>query len=94
MPPLPLRGFTATNLDIMNEKKKESAENSEVCIEIGRRLAELRKAKGLTQVQFAEVSGVSSTYIARIEKGHHSPSIEMLQRLLAPLGAKIRIVEE
>lgn len=78
----------------MDEKKKETAEKSEFGIELGRRLAELRKAKGWTQVQFAEVSGVSSTYIARIEKGHHSPSVEMLQRLLAPLGAKIRIVEE
>lgn len=77
----------------MNEKKKKTDENSEICIEIGQRLAELRKAKGLTQVQFAEVSGVSSTYIARIEKGHHSPSVEMLQRLLTPLDAKIEIVE-
>jgi transcriptional regulator with XRE-family HTH domain len=63
-------------------------------IELGRQLAELRKAKELTQVQFAEVSGVSSTYIARIEKGHHSPSVEMLQRLLVPLGAKLTIISE
>ena len=78
----------------MDEKKKKTEENSEIGIEIGRRLAELRKAEGWTQVQFAEVSGVSSTYIARIEKGHHSPSVEMLQRLLTPLGAKIKIVKE
>ncbi|MBQ5662906.1 MAG: helix-turn-helix transcriptional regulator [Bacteroidaceae bacterium] len=45
-------------------------------------------------MQFAEVAGVSSTYIARIEKGHHLPSVEMLQRLLVPLGAKLTIISE
>ena len=84
----------ATKLNIMNEKKKEPAEKSQIGIELGRQLAELRKAKGLTQVQFAEVSGVSSIYIARIEKGHHSPSVEMLQRPLVPLGAKLTIISE
>ena len=77
----------------MDEKKKKTEENSAICMEIGRRLAELRHARGWSQVQFAEVSGVSSTYIARIEKGHHAPSVDMLQRLLVPLGAKIAIVE-
>jgi len=41
----------------------------------------LRKHKGLSQTELAELCGVSYVQINRIENGHHSPSAEMLYTL-------------
>ena len=47
-------------------------------IKIGVFLKELRKAKGLTQEQFAEVLNVSSRTVSRWETGSNMPDISML----------------
>ena len=40
---------------------------------IGMRIAQLRREHGLTQVQFAEIIGVSRDTLSKIEKGLKSP---------------------
>lgn len=39
---------------------------------IGKRIAELRKQKGLSQVKLAELAGIDLGHIARIELGRYS----------------------
>jgi DNA-binding XRE family transcriptional regulator len=51
-----------------------------------------RNEKGITQRKLEELSGVRQPIIARIEKGHISPQIETIMKLLAPLGKKLAIV--
>jgi len=41
--------------------------------EVGKRIAELRCDKKLTQAQFGDLLGVSRQYIGRIERGQKSP---------------------
>jgi transcriptional regulator with XRE-family HTH domain len=41
---------------------------------LGKKLAELRKKKGLTQEKLAELAGVHWTYIAKMEAGDRFPS--------------------
>jgi transcriptional regulator with XRE-family HTH domain len=58
------------------------------------RLKALREQRRLTQEQLAEKSGVSRTYLARLETGHHDPTVSMLEKLAKALGVKVgRLLE-
>ena len=48
---------------------------------IGRRIAELRHAAGISQEKLAELSGVGSSHIARIEMGRYSVGIDTLAKI-------------
>ena len=51
-----------------------------------------RNEKGITQRKLEELSGVKQPVIARIERGHISPQIDTLVKMLAPLGKTLGIV--
>lgn len=53
------------------------------------RLAEVRRAHGLTQAQLAAASGVHRVTIARLELGEVSPKLETLERIADALGVTI-----
>lgn len=53
---------------------------------LGQALKGRRKAKKLTLKQVAELSGVHSSHIGRIETGNRFPSGRILRRLAEPLG--------
>jgi DNA-binding XRE family transcriptional regulator len=55
---------------------------------IGHRLAEVRRARGLTQQQVAERMGVSKGRVSRIEQGKISGQ-EVLARFAAALGGRL-----
>lgn len=48
---------------------------------IGRRIAELRHAAGISQEKLAELSGVGYSHIARIEMGRYSVGIDTLAKI-------------
>ena len=54
--------------------------------ELRSKIKEQRQAKGLTLHQLSLASGVSSSHLARIERGERFPSGYILQRLAKPLG--------
>jgi transcriptional regulator with XRE-family HTH domain len=49
-------------------------------------LKAMRKARGLSQRDLAEVS--SRTYVSKLELGQSSPTLEMMATLSAPLGLR------
>ena len=53
---------------------------------VGRNVKRLRQRKGLTQEQFAEVSGFSQQYISSLERGHRNPTVVTLYELASSLG--------
>lgn len=55
-------------------------------MEIGTRLARLRKEKGLTQAELAKQLYVSSKTVSKWENGYGYPDIEILPRIAAALG--------
>ena len=57
--------------------------------EFGKFIAELRKEKGLTQIQLAEQLNVTDKAISRWETGKNYPDIEMFERLSNILGVSI-----
>ena len=61
---------------------------------IGKRIAEIRQAKGLSIRQLAEASGVSFANIYKIENGKYNVSIDILGKICEALGCRIDVVEE
>ena len=59
---------------------------------IGNRIAELRKDKGISQAKLAELTGMTSGNIARIETGRYSTGIDILSKIANALGYKIDFV--
>ena len=53
------------------------------------KLATVRKDKGFSQAQLAQVSGVHRVTIARIETGKISPNIRTLELLAEAMGVGV-----
>lgn len=58
-------------------------------LEIGKRIAWLRKSQKLTQQALASQSGIQRANIARIESGRHAPSLETLERIADSLSLPV-----
>lgn len=49
-------------------------------------LADIRKSKGMTQEQTAELAGVTRPYLAKLEGGYYNPSVDVVIKIAAALG--------
>jgi len=56
---------------------------------IGHKIAELRKQKNLSQVDFAKAVGVSREMIGRYERGEVMPSIEVAKKMADALEVSL-----
>ena len=48
---------------------------------LGARIKELRRQAGLTQEELAELVGLDSRHLSRLEVGRHFPSLNSLERI-------------
>jgi transcriptional regulator with XRE-family HTH domain len=53
---------------------------------VGRNVRRFRQERGLTQEQFAEVSGFSQQYISDLERGQRNPTVVSLYELAVALS--------
>ena len=53
---------------------------------VGRNVGRIRREKGLTQEQLAEISGFSQQYISGLEQGRRNPTVVTLYELATALG--------
>jgi transcriptional regulator with XRE-family HTH domain len=53
---------------------------------VGQNLARIRRQKGLTQEELAEVSGFSQQYLSGLERGARNPTVVTLYELAQALG--------
>lgn len=60
---------------------------------IGKGIAERRKKQGLSQQDLAEMSGVSPRTINAVELGKANPSINVLTKIVKPLGFIVTLDE-
>lgn len=58
-------------------------------IAFGDNLRKLRAGRGMSQIEFAEICGISRAYYGRIERGEHSATIDMCFRITNALGMHI-----
>lgn len=58
-------------------------------ITFGRRIRELREARGVSQEAFADHIGYARSYMSRIERGIGNPSLDAIEVLAAGLEVEI-----
>lgn len=59
---------------------------------IGKRIAELRKGRKMTQAELAERSGLGQGHIARLEAGQYGATIDVLSSIAWAMESTIEIV--
>ena len=57
---------------------------------LGKRIAGLRKARKLTQEQFAETLGCSVEFISLVERGVNAPSVAGLEKFAKVLKVEVK----
>jgi len=55
-------------------------------------LISARQAQGISQRDLEELSGITQSAIARMERGTSSPTLDTLFRVLVPLGKTLAII--
>jgi transcriptional regulator with XRE-family HTH domain len=55
----------------------------------GERLRQLRKKRGITQVQLSDATGVPQAHISNLERGTMLPTLGMMIRLAVALECKV-----
>jgi DNA-binding XRE family transcriptional regulator len=58
--------------------------------QIGKHLAAIRKARGLTQKSVASAAGLGRVSLAKVETGKVEPSFSTVVKLLAAMGARVQ----
>lgn len=67
----------------------ESEDPDRVIRDVGRRVAEVRVQRGLTQDKLAEMLGVSGVYVRRVEIGRENLTLRSLTRIASTLGVPV-----
>ena len=75
-------------LNITDEEEKVIEMEKELI----RSMVAIREEQGISQAELAKKCNVKQPTIARMEKNAHSPQIDSLLRVLAPLGYTLQIV--
>src|SRR4051794_33304425 len=57
--------------------------------ELGQRLIDLRRRKGMTQAELGSAVGISPSYLSLLEQGKRRPSAQVAQALAAGLGTTV-----
>src|SRR5712671_2554003 len=70
-------------------KSKGKWLNLEMVENLGQRIQEIRRLRGLTQNELFELSQVSRSYLARIESGLMTPSLGTLEKISVALGVSL-----
>lgn len=58
---------------------------------IGRRIAELRELKGISQIELAEMTGIKQPNLSRIESGKYSTNIDLISRIAEAMNCRIEV---
>lgn len=59
----------------------QAPEIRDFCLEFGQRLATVRRAVKISQGKTARAAGIRNTYLCRVEKGKHLPSIPTIMKI-------------
>ncbi len=54
---------------------------TDICIRFGKRIRDLRRRRGWTQVYLAEHTGLGSVYISQLEHGKKEPGLRTIEVL-------------
>lgn len=82
-------------LETMTPEKRaahdEAVANATLALRMAELFYEARTGAGLTQTELAARMGTTQPTIARIEGGGRVPTVEMLERLAAAVGQRLKV---
>jgi transcriptional regulator with XRE-family HTH domain len=58
---------------------------------IGPAIRHYRREAGLTQAELADLVGITSTYLSRLEKGQETEQLRRIVRILKELGVRMTL---
>ncbi len=58
-------------------------------VKFGKQLRKTRRAKGFTQEELAEATGLSVDFISLVERGLNAPSFNSIEKLADKLGVEV-----
>lgn len=58
-------------------------------MDLGKRIKELREAKGITRYRLTQITGISGHHIKGIEEGTRQPTVDTLEKLVKSLGVTL-----
>ncbi len=67
----------------------ENDDSLDVLTQLGKRIAYLRKEKGMSQLALALDSNVAKSYLSELEKGKRNPTVKVLSKIAIALGVTI-----
>ncbi|DAA86323.1 TPA: hypothetical protein CPT87_03010 [Candidatus Gastranaerophilales bacterium HUM_5] len=63
---------------------------STLSMQVGKRIKELREAKGMKQVELADLIDMEATNLSKLEKGVHLPKEDNLNKITNALNVEIK----
>lgn len=67
----------------------KASKREDLAVRLGRRIKELRLAKGFTQVEMSAASGLGQAYLSRVEAGSKRLSIDSLEAVAVALDMSL-----
>jgi len=64
----------------------------DIRLQVGLNFQHLRRERGLTQEQAAELTGISQQYLSGLENGRRNPTVLTLHELAGPLGVEPQVL--
>jgi transcriptional regulator with XRE-family HTH domain len=68
---------------------KKTLDIEPICVQIGARICELRRKRGLTQEDLARLSQLTANYVARTEGAYHRAALAKLEAIAEALGVSL-----
>ena len=62
---------------------------STACIQLGKRIRELRKKNEFSQEGFADLAGLHRTYLGGLERGERNPTLTVIIRVAKALNVTV-----
>jgi transcriptional regulator with XRE-family HTH domain len=62
---------------------------TDICVALGERIRELRRAKNWRQIDLAEHSGVHEVHISDLERGSREPGLRTLSKIALALDTTL-----
>ncbi len=79
------------NEQLQNPEVKAEYDTLEPEFAIIQAMIDARKAKGITQKELSERTGIAQGDISKLENGNGNPSVRTLQRLANAMGMTLKI---
>jgi len=68
----------------------EKANEQEILVSLGKKIAALRNKNGLTQEKLAELTGRSTNHISKLESARCNPSFDLLVKISDVLNIELK----